>query len=153
MNELIKEIAELKEEKSELEKQIAELQEKMKDLDESISVKSDLLLKRMKESHVNEMSFNGLFATIFSKENIGYTSEAAVMNYLKEHGYERFIRTKVTESLDKLPLKKELKVNNTLAEALNNFTVKNSSEYVVVTTAENHHKMLEHIENNTKGVL
>ena len=58
--------------------------------------------------------------------------------------------TKTTTSLDKTVLKKDLKVDASLKEDLKDFVGDRVVEYVTVTTAENHQKMLEHIEESKK---
>ena len=92
-----------------------------------------------------------IIATYFSKENIGYTSEKEVLQYLKDNNYTTLISSKTTESLNKNALKKALKEDADLSKALENMTVTTLTEWIVVTDKENHDKMLEHIESNKKG--
>jgi len=104
---------------------------------------------------LNELTINGtstydwksenLVAQKFVRDNVGYTSEAEVLNYLKNSYDGQCVKVKVTESLDKNALKKALKNDMKLSEALDSMTVKTITEYVVVTDSENHKKMLEHI--------
>lgn len=74
-----------------------------------------------------------------------------MLNYLKDNNYKNLITVKTTESINKNALKKELKTNENLQKALDNLTIKSITDYVVVTSKENHEKMLEHIEQNKKG--
>lgn len=89
-----------------------------------------------------------IVAEKFTRENIGYTSEADILNYLKNSYGGQYIKTKVTESLDKNALKKAIKTDSTLAGALASMTIKSTTEYIVVTDVESHQKMLEHINES-----
>ena len=146
VNALMELIYEKKQVKEYLESQIASAKTNMDKLDTEISSLSEELLAELKAGEVSEYINNGLFANVFAKENIGYTSDEAVLKYLKENNYSEYVKTKVTESLDKRPLNKALKTDKKLAAALEAMTVKTTTEYVVVTNEENHQKMLEHIE-------
>lgn len=155
MEELVKEIFDLKNQKEKME---TELQEKetyykaiISDLDSKIQLKEKDLLTAMKTLDNKEVEVDNLVATYFSKENVSYTSDSDVLNYLKENNYTTLINTKTTESLNKNALKKALKTDLDLSKALEKLTIKIVTEYVVVTTKENHIKMLEHIDNNKKG--
>lgn len=86
-----------------------------------------------------------LVAEKFTKEAISYTSDSDVLQYLKENYNGQYIKTKISEALDKNALKKAIKADVTLASALEAMTVKTKTEYVVVTTSEKHALMLEHI--------
>ena len=90
-----------------------------------------------------------LVAAIFKKENIGYTSDSAVLDYLKANNRSDLIKVKVTESLDKVALKKALKTDAALSESLEAMTVHSITEYVVVTSEANYEKMLEHINEGS----
>ena len=155
MEELVKEIFDLKSQKEKME---TELQEKetyyksiISDLDSQIELKEKDLLTAMKTLDNKEVEVDNLVATYFSKENVSYTSDSDVLNYLKENNYTTLINSKTTESLNKNALKKALKTDLDLSKALEKLTIKTVTEYVVVTTKENHIKMLEHIDNNKKG--
>ena len=155
MEELVKEIFDLKNQKEKME---TELQEKetyykaiISDLDSKIELKEKDLLTAMKTLDNKEVEVDNLVATYFSKENVSYTSDSDVLNYLKENNYTTLINSKTTESLNKNALKKALKTDLDLSKALEKLTIKTVTEYVVVTTKENHIKMLEHIDNNKKG--
>lgn len=151
MNELIKQIFELQNKASEWEQKEKEAKEEKENIEKEISSKKELLLDLMKQEESKETCFDDIFANIFSKENISYKDEKQVISYLKDHNYNDLITVKTTESLNKNNLKKALKTDNVLAEALESMTVKKLTEWVVVTDKENHMKMLEHIEENKKG--
>ena len=151
MNELIRQIFELQNKASEWEEKEKEAKEEKENIEKEISSKKELLLDLMKQGESKETCFDDIFANIFSKENISYKDEKQVISYLKDHNYNDLITVKTTEALNKNNLKKALKTNNVLAEALESMTVKKLTEWVVVTDKENHMKMLEHIEENKKG--
>lgn len=146
MENLIKNIHSAKEKRDSIEKQINDLKAELDQIDNYIEECSNDLLKQMKSSETKVLEVENLVAETFSKEDVGYTSDKDVLEYLKSNGYNQYIRTKVTESLDKNPLKKAIKTDEALAKGLDNLTIKTLTEYVVVTTKENHQKMLEHIE-------
>ena len=147
VNNLIKAIYEAKASKEIFEANIAELKGKIDDLDADIEKHNEELLAELKEDGALEyISDTGLYANVFKKESVGYTNDADVLKYLKENNYNEYVKTKITESLDKRPLSKALKTDEKLAAALEAMTIKTTLEYVVVTNAESHQKMLEHIE-------
>lgn len=111
------------------------------------SLLSQMQKEKLEEYHDEE---HNLFAMVFNKTNIGYSSDSDVLAKLKGTEFAKFIKVKTTEALDKNPLKKEIKANSKLEELLKPLIVETTTTYVVVTTGENHTKMLEHIEENTK---
>lgn len=150
LENLMKSIYEAKLEKEKLEKDIAEIKEKIESLDKYIDQNSTELLNEMTLNDQTEYQHDDLIAERFVKESIGYTDEAAVLEYLKNTYDGKYIRTKITESLDKNQLKKAIKSDNELAQALDSMTSRKTTEYVVVTTIENHQKMLEHMNESKK---
>ena len=149
LNELIRVIYNLKCEKENAERVIAGLKLKISDLDENIDSLSSTLLREMQSSETKELKIDELVATVFKRENIGYKSDEDVLKYLKENYDGKYIKTKITESLDKTNLKKAIKTDAALAKALEDMTVTNVTEYVVVQDIINNEKMLEHIAANT----
>ncbi|MCK9470178.1 MAG: hypothetical protein M0Q88_00300 [Bacilli bacterium] len=121
-----------------------------KDKEQIENLSKELLLEL---NNINETQYEildkKLVAQKFSRESVGYSDEAAVIAYLKEKYQANYIKTKITESLDKNALKKALKKDENLAKHLEDMTVKNTTEYVVVTDFENHQKMLEHINDKS----
>ena len=151
MEELARKIFDLKTEKEKLENEVEVYKARISDLDTQIEITEKDLLNAMKVANNKELDLGNIVATYFSKENVSYTSDSEVLKYLKDNNYTTLVTTKTTESLNKNALKKELKINETLSKALENLTVKTITEWVVVTTKENHQKMLEHIEEGKKG--
>lgn len=135
-----------------LNKQIEELQSRVTLKTNAIEEAKSSLLTQMKNDKLEEYhdEEHNLFATVFTKVNVGYSNDNDVLAKLKDTEFAKFIKTKTTESLDKTPLKKELKTNTKLEELLKPLIVTTTTTYVVVTTGENHTKMLEHIEANAK---
>ena len=151
LNELMRVIYNLKREKENAERVIADLKLKISDLDENIDSLSGTLLREMQSSETKELKIDELVATVFKRENIGYKSDEDVLKYLKENYGDKYIKTKITESLDKTNLKKAIKTDAVLAKALEDMTVTNVTEYVVVQDIINNEKMLEHIAANTNA--
>ena len=149
LNKLIRTIYNLKREKENAERVVADLKLKIADLDENIDSLSSTLLREMQSSETKELKIDELVATVFKRENIGYKSDEDVLKYLKENYDGKYIKTKITESLDKTNLKKAIKTDAALAKALEDMTVTNVTEYVVVQDIINNEKMLEHIAANT----
>lgn len=150
MKDLINEVFELKKKLKELEDKESKLKEEKAALSNEIDEKEKILLEKMKEANSKEIDLGEIVATMFSKENVSYTSDKDVLNYLKEHDYNDLITTKITEALNKNNLKKALKTDEALSKALEEMTIKTTTDYVVVTSKENHMKMLEHIDNSKK---
>lgn len=150
--ELMTSIYEAQKEKDILEDKVKEITSQIKELEETIDKQKELLLEDMSDCSIDELedTDNKLFANVFAKTNVGYTSDSDVLNALKGNGFTQYIKTKVTESLDKNALKKALKENETLKTLVNEFIKESVTRYVVVTTADNHTKMFEHIDKNAK---
>ena len=146
MDSLIKNIYNAQLKVAELDSEIEKLKAEKAEVENQMKSYSDELMSNMKKDNLTELTEEGLYANYFSKENVSYKDEKQVLDYLKNNGYSNLIRLKTTESLDKTPLKKALKTDSKLAEALNELTIRTTTEYVTVTTEENHTKMLEHIE-------
>ena len=150
LQENIKSAYALKKEREELEAQIATLQAKISEIDAKLGVNNNDIMALLKEGELTEVEIEGLFANLFTKHTVGYTSESDAITWLKNNGYASLVKVKTTESLDKNAIKKAMKTDTALTEGLNSITVDKVTEYVVVTDAENHAKMLEHIEENIK---
>ena len=138
-------IDKLNESLDELKTTIANTQAEVDSLKEEV-------LEGMQESNIYEYEDveGKLFVNKFSRHNVGYTDEKAVIETLKSIGMSNLIRIKTTEALDKTPLKKELKANAALSEALKPYVLDSTTNYVVVTTEASHAKMLEAMEGNRK---
>lgn len=147
--ELAKRISDKQEELSKIDAEIDKLDQQKKVISTEIDDLKDQLLAAVKASDefvdnkfVKE--FDDIHVEYFSKVSIGYTSDDAVLKYLKDNGYKSCINVK--ESLAKKALNAELKTNTALKEALDKMIVKSTTDWVVVTSLENAQKMHEHIE-------
>jgi hypothetical protein len=146
LNESVNKSYQLRQQIKDLENQEADIKAKKALLEQELELVDSGLLDEIKRLDKSEIEVDGLFLNHFKRVNVGYTSDADVLKYLKDNGFTSLFKTKVTESLDKNAIKKELKTNTALQEALSKFIVEKLTEYVTVTDAENHAKMLEHIE-------
>lgn len=150
MEELAREIIRLKEEKEIKDKIIEEAKKVSDELGNKINaLEAQLFLEvsktdefKAKHKFDKEICEN-IFITSMSKATTGYTDEEAVLKYLKENGYASFIKT--TESIKKKELNSELKNNSELKDKLNSMTSTKVTEWVTVTKADNHARMLEHM--------
>lgn len=147
---LLQEIYNLKSQKEILDNQISTLKEQGESIAAAIDEKEVELLSKLDEQGLTELEADDLVCFKCSKKNVGYTDESQVINLLKNDYNGLFVKTKVSESIDKNALKKELKVNTTLQELLVPYINSSSTEYVVVTTKENKERMLEHINDGKK---
>ena len=151
IDQLIEDIFNLKTKEKSNESILDNMKENIsKDKEQIENLSKELLLEL---NNINETQYEildkKLVAQKFSKESVGYSDEAAVIAYLKEKYQANYIKTKITESLDKNALKKALKKDENLAKYLEDMTVRNTTEYVVVTDFENYQKMLEHIDGKS----
>lgn len=147
IEELMYEIFRLKKAAALVEASVADLKKIVADDNMQIDRLSLQLLNELTANNMTtyDWAAENLVVEKFVRENIAYTSDEDVLNYLKNNYASQYIKTKITESLDKNALKKAIKTDTKLSEALESMTVKSSTEYVVVTDSENHKKMLEHI--------
>ena len=134
----------LRTEKKNLEAQVAELTAKIAEIDEALKPIDSDILTALKEKNKDELEFEGgIFANLFKRESTGYTDEKAVIKWLKDNDFKQFV--KVTEAINKKDLNKELKTNADLKKKLESMTSTKVTEYITVTDAENHEKMIQHI--------
>lgn len=119
----------------------------IKENEEKIEVlKKDILAYMQEKGDKEFVTKDNLYVNVSVNSTTGYEDESAVIEFLKENGYEDFIR--VTTAIDKKKLNAELKTNATLKEGINSFITTKNTPYVVVTDEENHTKMLEHINES-----
>ena len=150
MKNLIQEIYNLKTRKELIETQITKLKKTLADIDEQIDEEEKVLLQRLTEENLEEIEYDNLVGFKQSRKNIGYTSEVDVLNILKSAYDGKYVKTKITESIDKNALKKALKDDAELKVNLEPFMLDGVTEYIVVTTKENRERMLEHINDSKK---
>lgn len=152
INDLIKQIYEIQEEINSKKDEINKLKESELSLEDKLNELNTILLTNMVSENKSEIQTDNLIALYFRKNEFSYGDETALLNYLKNNGLDKYVAVKTTtkESINKNSLKKDLKINSELKESLKDFVGDRVTEYVVVTTEENHKKMLEHIENAKK---
>lgn len=152
LNEKIKKVYELKTKQEEIQAKQEELKQQLNELTQEQEKLSSEILVEMKTNNVSEHDTDNLVAQYFSKNEFSYGDEKLLLSRLQELSLDKFIKTvtKTITSIDKNNLKKELKVDADLKETLKDYVGDRLVEYVVVTTKENHEKMLEHIDNSKK---
>lgn len=133
-----------------LEEDIKTKQEYLKTLEQQRADIFAKLLSMSKEKNLKDEKVNNLFVTYFCKEDVTWLDDVGLLEALKKNDAKEFIKivTKTTTSIDKNALKKAFKTNESLREQYKDFYGTKLTEYVTVTTEENHTKMLEHIEEN-----
>ena len=148
MQELLTEIHALSEQKAILENTLNELKNQIAALDIEINNRKSELEMQLKISGINEIEYDNLVAFIQTRNTTGYKSESDIIRILKESRDSQYIKTKVSESIDKNALKKALKTDSELTELLDPYIQKGTSEVLIVTSVENKIKMLEHINES-----
>lgn len=133
-----------------LESQIKQIQEFLSLAQEQRAKIFSKLLSLAKEKNIKDEKVNDLFVTYFSKEDVTWLDDNGLLAALKKNGAKEFIKTVTTtkETVDKNALKKAFKTDETLKEAYKSFYGNKLTEYVTVTTEENHQKMLMHAAIN-----
>lgn len=145
---LVTDIYMLKVEKEKLEEESKTIKDKINEITDKISNLSNKLLEELNTNNLSEFRKDNLVASKQSQESITYIDENKIVNTLKTNFEGNYIKVSIKENLDKNALKKAMKSDNSLNEALSDLIKKTRTEYVVVTTEENHEKMLEHINKN-----
>ena len=145
MQLLIQEIYNLKSHREILEANLSTLKQQLADIDSRIEAKEVVLLSMLNEAKADEVEFENIVGFKQARKTVGYTSEADVISLLKSQYEGKYVKAKITESLDKNALKKALKSDEQLSSDLAPYMLNGTSEYVVVTTKENRDRMIEHI--------
>lgn len=148
MQELLTEIHALSEQKAILENTLNDLKNQIAALDIELNNHRSELEMQLKISGINEIEYDNLVAFIQTRNTTGYKSESDIIRILKESRDSQYIKTKVSESIDKNALKKALKTDSELIELLDPYIQKGTSDVLIVTTVENKIKMLEHINES-----
>lgn len=149
---IISDIYNIKAYKEILEKNKSDLDNKIKSLENDLSAKENILLTMLNENDINEYlcEDSNLVAARFSKSSSNYLDEKSILDILKSKYNGNFINTKITESIDKKSLKKQIKVDKDLENDLKDFMEAKTTQYVVVTSKINYDKMKEHINESKK---
>lgn len=146
--EQVKRANAINEELDSLEQQKKDLEDKIATLTSEREVIYTSLLDYIKSTDKKEEQYEDLFLNYFSKNDITWLDDAGLLAKLKESNLKDYIKVVTKESVDKNALKKAFKTNESLKESLKEFYGDKLTEYVTVTTSENHQRMLEHIEES-----
>lgn len=149
--ELIDEIYKLKAQKESLEDNISSLKHSIEEIDSIIENYRAELLSSMLQS--DETLFYNNDSTVVAvketKDKVTWKNESLILKYLSENSdYKKFIRTKITESIDKVNLKKEMKTNTELQENLKDSIIIEPSNTVMVIKKEDYERLLEEIKSS-----
>ena len=125
---------------------IAEAKSKVALLEADIANYKNELLELLTDYDPFYGADDNMLAVRMARTATGYKDEKGLIDFLKKNYDGKFIKSKITESLDKVPLKKELKTNAQLSKDVEPFIENSTVPYIVVTDQENYKKMLEHIE-------
>lgn len=109
LEEKILKLIELSHQENELENQILNLKES--------------IMKEMDEQKLKTIETSKATATKSIKTTYKYNDEEAIMKYLKENGYEKYLETKIR----KTDLNKELAKNGLICEGLKSTFTKNET--------------------------
>lgn len=155
MEELVRKIIALKEEKEVADKALEEAKTHATNLDTEIDALQKELFAQIKETKefktegkLDKEVVPGIFVTTFAKATTGYTDEAAVIKFLTDAKLTNLLTVKTT--LNKKEINKALKTDAQLKDQLDSMTSTSVTEWCTVTKAENHQRMLEHIEEGKK---
>lgn len=146
INELIELTYNAQKERDQQEAIMAEAKNKVASLEADISNYKNELLELITDYDPFFGADDNMLAVRMARTATGYKDEKGLIDFLKKNYEGKFIKSKVTESLDKVPLKKELKTNAQLSKDVEPFIENSTVPYIVVTDQENYKKMLEHIE-------
>ena len=149
--ELIDEIYKLKAQKESLEDNISSLKHSIEEIDSIIENYRAELLSSMLQSDETLFYNNDstVVAVIETKDKVTWKNESLILKYLSENSdYKKFIRTKITESIDKVNLKKEMKTNTELQENLKDSIIIEPSNTVMVIKKEDYERLLEEIKSS-----
>ena len=148
MENLLREIYNLQQQKDIFKTNIQRLNEQVAETDQLIENKKALLLEKIKDANISEFTHDDLVCIKNEKHSIGYKSESEVIELLKNRYAGNYLNVKISESIDKRALKKAIKENLELSSDLNALTEDKITEYLIVTTVENRARMIEHMEKN-----
>lgn len=126
----------LKAQRDALDAEIKELEASKQDCDSEI-------VEGLKAMGVTEFAYEDCFANLMRRESLSYDDPDAVIGYLEANGRPELVRVK--KELNKAAINKAIKTDGELAKYLAGMASKKVTEYVVLTDAESHAKMLEHL--------
>lgn len=119
------------------------LDAEIKELEASKQECDSAIVEGMKAIGATEVAEGDCFANLMRRESLSYDDPEAVIGYLEANGHPELVRVK--KELNKVAINKAIKTDGELAKDLAEMASKKVTEYVVLTDAEGHAKMLEHI--------
>lgn len=106
-----------------------EIQDQIESLEAIKNELKNQIIEEMDSSNLNNiLTETGVSAKLVDKQNFKYLDELAIMRFLKENGYEQFIK----QSIDTTNMNKELKKSNLLAESLKSLYTVNTNRTLMV---------------------
>lgn len=115
----------------------------IKGLEASKQERDSAIVEGMKAIGATEVAEGDCFANLMRRESLSYDDPDAVIGYLEANGRPELVR--VRKELNKVAINKAIKTDGELAKGLAGMASKKVTEYVVLTDAEGHAKMLEHL--------
>jgi len=100
-----------------------ELKAQADDIDNKMSALKTKILEELGDAREYMTTDTHVTAKVVAKETIKYVDESAMINWLKNNGYSKF----VVEKVDTTPMNKELKKGLTLTESLKSMFTKTTS--------------------------
>ena len=100
-----------------------ELRAQAEDVDIKMSALKTKILEELGDVREYMTTDTHVTAKVVAKETIKYVDESAMINWLKNNGYSKF----VVEKVDTTPMNKELKKGLTLTESLKSMFTKTTS--------------------------
>lgn len=150
MENLINKFYETKLEKEAIDNQINELKEKSNILETTLEELRYEITKELKEKSLDSFITNNQFIAVYSEKlSTTWVNELEIKNKLKANGYDKFIKPKLTESLDKNAIKKALKIDSKLHNLIGPSIIQEPKSTAIITTVENYQKMISEIQDNS----
>ena len=150
MEALINTFYQTKLEKEAIDAQVKELKEKADALEITLDTLRADITQRLKEQSLDSFTTANQFIAVYSEKlATTWVNETAIKNQLRANGYDKFIKPKVTESLDKNAIKKALKVDPDLYKLVAPSIIQEPKGTTIITTVENYQKMVAEMQKNS----
>ena len=132
---------------------IAEAKDKIASLEADINSYKNELLELITDYDPFIGADDNMLAVRMARKATGYKDEKGLIEFLKNNYEGKFIKSKVTESLDKVPLKKELKTNAQLSKDVEPFIENSRNIMYCVRNANEIRKIDEETERRRKTFI
>ena len=148
MNELINNFYKLKEEKESIDQHIKELKQQSDSLACMLDDLRNQITSKLREQSLESFTTDQNYIAVYSEKlSTTWVDEEQIKKQLLENGYEKFLKSKTTQSLDKNAIKKALKTDSELYKLVANSIVQEPKQSALITTVENYEKMLSEMQN------